>query len=107
MFHEYSDDDVDQHELCHQHKDDEKDGCDNAGYTTIPDAIGRWVAIFTQCVLHDAVPVVTRRYAEQRQESDAEMCKVSVFAETLARMIVIAFYKLQRIRSNYFGPLLY
>lgn len=91
MFHKDGHDDVDQHELGHQDEDDEKDGRDDARNAAILDAIGRRVAILAQRVFHDSVPIVARRHAEQRQEGDAKIGKVGVFAETLTRMVVVAF----------------
>ena len=91
MFHEDSDDDVDQDELGHQDEDDEKDGGDDSRDAAILDTISGSIAFLAQRVLHDSVPIVARRYAEQRQEGNAKVGKVRMFAKTLARMFVVAF----------------
>lgn len=91
MFHENGDDDVDQDELGHQDEDDEKDGSDDAGHAAVLDAIGRVIAVLPQRVLHDSVPIVARGHPEQRQERNSKVGKVSVLAQSLARMVVVAF----------------
>ena len=93
MFHEDSDDHVDQDELGHQHEDDEEDGRDDMRHAAVLDAVLRVVAVLAQRVLHDAVPVVASGHAEQRQEGDAEVLEVGVLTQTLTRMLVVAFCK--------------
>ena len=101
MFHENGDDDIDQDKLGHQDENDEKNRGDDARHATILDAIGRRIAILSQRVLHDAVPVVARSHAEQRQKSDSKVGKVSVFAESLARMVVVAFWQAENANKTH------
>ena len=91
VFHEDGHDHVDEHKLGHQDENDEKDGRDDAGHAAVADAVGRRIAVFSQSVLHDAVPVVARRHPKQGQKGDAKVGKVGVLPEPLARMIVVAF----------------
>jgi len=51
VFHEHSDDDVDEHELSHQHKNDEKDGRNDTIHATVAHAVGRIVAVVAKCIL--------------------------------------------------------
>jgi len=51
VFHEYGDDDVDEHELRHQDEDDEEDGSDDRTDAAVVDAVVRRVAVVTQRVL--------------------------------------------------------
>ena len=53
MFHEYSDHDVDEHELRHEDKDDEEDGRNDGRHATVPLAVVSLVTIFSQCVLYE------------------------------------------------------
>lgn len=91
VFHQDGDDHVDQDELGHQNEYDKKDGSDDTRDAAVFDTISRCVAILTQRVLHDAVPVISGSYAEQRQKGDAEIGKMRVLAQTLTRMFVVAF----------------
>lgn len=90
MLHENGDHYVDQHELSHQDKYDEKHGRNAVGYATVFHAVRRVVTVLAECVLHDTVPIVTSGYSEQRQECHAEISKVSVFTQALARVLVAA-----------------
>jgi len=92
MFHEHGDHYVDQHELRHQHEYDEEHGRYAVGDATVFHAVCRAVAVLTECVLHDAVPVVTGGHPEQSQERHAEVPEVSVLAQALARVFVAALY---------------
>ena len=124
MLHEDGDDDVDQHELSHQHEYDEEDGGYDVGHAAVANAdamianrhkrinkqmniihvykdgsvefemnvpFRRSVAVFAQGILHDSVPIVARRHAEQGQESDAKVGEMRMFAKSLARMFIVAF----------------
>lgn len=84
MFHEHGDHYVDQHELGHQHEYDEEHGCYAVSDATVFHAVSRVVAVLTECVLHDAVPVVTGGHSEQRQKCHAEVSEVSVLSQALA-----------------------
>lgn len=78
----YCHDDVDEHELGHEDEDDEEDGRDDGGDAAVAHAVHGAVAVLAESVLHDAVPVVARRHAEQRQERHAEVGEVRVLAQT-------------------------
>lgn len=90
VLHEHGHDDVHQHELGHEHEDHEENGRNDARDATVLDAISRRVAVLSQRVFHDAVPIVAGGNAEQREESDAEIGKVRMLAESLARVLVVA-----------------
>jgi len=92
MFHEHGDHYVDQHELRHQHEYDKEHGRYAVGDATVFHAVGRVVAVLTECVLHDAVPVVTGGHPEQRQERHAKVSEVSMLTQPLARVLVAALY---------------
>jgi len=51
MFHENGDDDVDEYELRHQDEDYEEDRCDDSIDAAVVHAVGRLVAVLTQCIL--------------------------------------------------------
>jgi len=51
VFHEDSDDHVDEHKLRHQNEDDEEDGRNDMTYTTVAYTVGRLITVFTQCIL--------------------------------------------------------
>ena len=64
MFHQYSDHDVYEYELGHEYEYHEEYRCDNCGNATIFNAISGIVAIVSQRVFHDTVPIVTGRNSE-------------------------------------------
>ncbi len=51
VLHEHGDDDIDEHELRHQHEDDEEDGRDDGRHAAVALAVLRLVTILPQCVL--------------------------------------------------------
>lgn len=99
VFHEDGDHHVDEHELRHEHEDHEENWRYDARHATVLDAVRGRVAVLAQRVLHDAVPVVAGGNAEQREESDAEIGKVSVLAEALARVLVVALCRQNSAQS--------
>ena len=64
MFHEYSDDDVDEDELRHQDKDDEEERREIWRNAAVPETLIPLLALLPEGVLHDAVPVVAGGDAE-------------------------------------------
>ena len=90
VFHEDGNDNVHQHKLCHEDKDDEEDRSDDAGYAAVFNTVGRRIAVFTQSIFHDSVPVITSGHTEECEESDSKVSKMGVFTQALARMIVVA-----------------
>ena len=51
MLHQYSDNDIDEHELRHENKDDKEDGRNDGGHAAVSLTVVRLVTIFSQCVL--------------------------------------------------------
>lgn len=51
MFHQNCNDHVDKHKLCHKHKDDKEDWCDDCADTTVANAVIGTITIFTQGIL--------------------------------------------------------
>lgn len=47
-------------------------------------------ARFPKWYLHDAVPVVARSHAEEREKSHAKVLKVRVLTQALARVLLVA-----------------
>ena len=80
MLHEDSNDDVDKHKLRHEHKDDKEDRRDDSRHAAVLDAVSGRVAVLTQRILHDTVPVVTGRHPKEGKESDSKVCKMGVFS---------------------------
>jgi len=77
--------------LCHQDENDKKYWSNDGAHATIFNAIRRVIAIVPQRVLHDSIPIVASGDPEKRQEGHAKVTKVRMFAEALARHVVIAF----------------
>lgn len=96
VFHKHRDDHVDENELRHQYKNDEKYRRDDGADATIFHAIGRLVAVVSKRILHDAVPIVTGGYAKEGKEGHTKVTEMRVLAEALARCFVAALYD-----SNY------
>lgn len=78
MLHQDGNNDVDEHKLGHEHEDHEVDGGDDGADAAVGHAVVRIVAVLSQRVLHDSVPVVARGDAEEREEGHAEVFEVGV-----------------------------
>ena len=96
MLHEDSHHHVDQHELGHQHEHHEVDRRYYGTDTAVGQTLVGTVAVLTQRVLHDAVPVVTRGNPEQGQEGHAEVAEVSMFTKALAGMLFRTLWILKK-----------
>jgi len=90
MLHEHGDDHVDQYKLGHQHKDDKENWSNHSGDAAVAHAVSGVIARLPQRVFHDAVPVVTSGYPEERQEGHAKVAEVRVLAQALARNLLAA-----------------
>lgn len=91
MLHQHRHYHVDQHELRHQDEHHEEEGREVGRDAAVPQTVVALLAFLPQSVLHDSVPVVAGRDPEEGEESHAEGAEVGVFAQTLARMVVVAF----------------
>ena len=91
MFHEYSNDDVNKNELCHQHENYKKYRSYNGAHATILHAVRCFVAIVSQSVLHDTVPIVAGGHSKKRQKRHTKITKMGMLSETLARHIITTF----------------
>ena len=58
MFHKNSDDYIDEDELRHENEDDEEKRREVGRDAAIPETVIATVALFSQCVFHDSVPVI-------------------------------------------------
>ncbi len=92
VLHEDGDDDVDEDELRHEDEDDEEERGEVGRDAAVAQAVVPLLALLAEGVLHDAVPVVARRNAEEGEEGHAEGAKVGVLAEALAGVLVVAFW---------------
>ena len=91
VFHEDGNNDIDQDKLRHEYKDDEEERSEVWRDTTVPQTVIAFFALFTQSILHNAVPVVARRDPEQGEERHPERTEVGVLAKTLARVVLVTF----------------
>lgn len=55
MFHKNCNDNVDQHKLCHKHKDDKEDRRNDCADTTVANAVIGRITIFSQRILKKPV----------------------------------------------------
>jgi len=93
MFHQNGDDDIDEHELCHQNEDDEEKWRKIGGNAAVPQALIPFFTFFPQCVLHNSIPVITSGNAKQGQEGHSKRAEMGMLTKALARMFIIAFFK--------------
>ena len=93
VLHQHGDDDVDEDELGHEDEDNEEERREERGDAAVPQTIVPLLALFPEGVLHDPVPVVPGRDPEEGQEGHAERPEVGVLAQTLARVVFVAFCK--------------
>lgn len=91
MLHQHGHHNIDQHKLGDEHEYHEKAGCQDWIHTAIPFTTLRWVAIVTECVLHDAIPVVTGGNAEKCEECHAEVFEMGMLAQSIAGMLFGTF----------------
>ena len=91
VFQQHGDDDVYENELRHQHENYKKYRGYDGAHATILHAVGRFVAVVPQSVLHDAVPIVAGGYSKKREKRHPEVTEVGVLPETLARHFVATF----------------
>lgn len=93
MLHEDRYHHIDEHKLGHEDKYDEVQWCNEGADATVADTVFSWIAVLSQRVLHNAVPVVTRSNAEQSQEGHAKVAKVSVTTQPDTGMLGGTFWK--------------
>ena len=99
VFHENGNNDIDEDKLRHEYENDEEERSEVWWNTTVPQTVVAFLALFTQSVLHNAVPVVARGDPEQGEERHPERTEVGVLAKTLARVVLITFCK--KTKANY------
>jgi len=75
MFHEHGDDDVDEHELSHQHEDDEEDGSNDGIDAAVAHAVRRLVAVFTQRILPTRRTTTTQSYVADFVPGEQLTCR--------------------------------
>ena len=96
VFHENGNDDIDEDKLRHEYENDEEERSEVWWDTTVPQTVVAFLALFTQSVLHNAVPVVACRDPEQGQEGHTERTEVSMLSQALAGVVLITFWNVQK-----------
>ena len=95
VFHENGNNDIDEDKLRHEYENDEEERSEVWWNTTVPQTVVAFLALFTQSVLHNAVPVVACRDPEQGQEGHPERTEVSMLSQALAGVVLITFWNVR------------
>ena len=97
VLHEDCNDNIYQDKLRHEYEDDEEKRREVGRDAAVPQTVIAFLALFTQSVLHDAVPVVAGGDPEQSQECHAKRPEVGVLAQALAGVVLVALWKTRKV----------